>query len=337
MHYKYTKLSDVWRTCNKIRAAIFRIGLNLWDYFLPLDPNKNRLISESQFISVLSGQLRGKIGLSEQEISDLADYFRVQDGRIFYAQLCEVIHNSVPNFMKNQPLVTGLEWEDPLQVNRLSMSEERKLNLLMSKIATVVNMRRLIAKNHGVVTIAHFARILDFLRIMVSPVDFNLLVKKFLKDSYTVNYVAFLAELDKIVQYLYQHGVLDLGGDMVAQFPGRVIDAELPKLPRPEIGKILASSLFGKKNVFHPALKEKYQNEDLITIMSRIQQHVLKNRLRVNEFFRMKIAKKTYLEQVIDTELDEEYSKLQSDNEALKGKIINLQESKSYRNTKTRT
>ncbi|XP_044761685.1 uncharacterized protein LOC123318965 isoform X2 [Coccinella septempunctata] len=74
--------------------------------------------------------------------------------------------------------------------------------------------------------------------------------------------------------------------DMVAQFPGRVIDAELPKLPRPEIGKILASSLFGKKNVFHPALKEKYQNEDLITIMSRIQQHVLKNRLRVNEFFR---------------------------------------------------
>lgn len=78
--------------------------------------------------------------------------------------------------------------------------------------------------------------------------------------------------------------------DMVAQFPGRVIDAELPKLPRPEIGKILASSLFGKKNVFHPALKEKYQNEDLITIMSRIQQHVLKNRLRVNEFFRVSIG-----------------------------------------------
>lgn len=49
---------------------------------------------ESQFISVLYGQLRGKIGLSEQEISDLADYFRVQDGRVFYAQLCEVIHNS---------------------------------------------------------------------------------------------------------------------------------------------------------------------------------------------------------------------------------------------------
>ncbi|XP_045460656.1 uncharacterized protein LOC123671052 [Harmonia axyridis] len=297
MHYKQTKLSDVWRTCNKIRAAIFRIGLNLWDYFLPLDPNKNRLISESQFISVLYGQLRGKIGLSEQEISDLADYFRVQDGRVFYAQLCEVIHNSVPDFMKNQPLVSGIEWEDPMQVNRLSMSEERKLNLLLTKIATVVNMRRLvmrpyfqdyelIAKNHGVVTIAHFARILDFLKIMVSPVDFNLLVKKFLKDSYTVNYIAFLGELDKIVQYLNQHGVLDLGGDMVSQFPGRVIDAELPKLPRPEIGKILASSLFGKKNVFHPALKEKYQNEDLITIMSRIQQHVLKNRLRVNEFFK---------------------------------------------------
>lgn len=48
--------------------------------------------------------------------------------------------------MKNQPLVSGIEWEDPMQVNRLSMSEERKLNLLLTKIATVVNMRRLVMR-----------------------------------------------------------------------------------------------------------------------------------------------------------------------------------------------
>lgn len=48
--------------------------------------------------------------------------------------------------MKNQALVSGLEWEDPMQVNRLSMSEERKLNLLLTKIATVVNMRRLVMR-----------------------------------------------------------------------------------------------------------------------------------------------------------------------------------------------
>lgn len=34
------------------------------------------------------------IGLSDEEITELADYFKVQDGRIFYTQMCEVIHNS---------------------------------------------------------------------------------------------------------------------------------------------------------------------------------------------------------------------------------------------------
>lgn len=47
---------------------------------------------ESQFVSVLAGPLRGTIGLSDQEIGELADYFRIQDGRILYTQLLEVIH-----------------------------------------------------------------------------------------------------------------------------------------------------------------------------------------------------------------------------------------------------
>lgn len=39
------RLQDVWRTCNKIRAAIFRVGFNLWNFYKPLDPNNNCLIS----------------------------------------------------------------------------------------------------------------------------------------------------------------------------------------------------------------------------------------------------------------------------------------------------
>ncbi|KAB0801730.1 hypothetical protein PPYR_03916 [Photinus pyralis] len=297
MHYKTIKLSDVWRTCNKIRSAIFRVNLNLWDHYLPLDPEKNCVISESKFCSVLSGPLKSVIGLSEQEIADLADYFRVQDGRILYTQFCEVIQNNIPNFSTNKPLVTGLEWEDPMQVNRLSITEERRLNLLITKMAVQVNMKKLVlkpyfqdyelvSKNVGTVTIAHFARILTYLGILVSAEDFNLLVKKYLKDSYTLNYVAFIAAIDASVDYMDKHGMLDLGGDLHAQFPGRLIDAELPKLPRPEIGKILAASIFGKQTTFHPALEIPKQSQDLITIMRTIQKHIISNRLRVNEFFR---------------------------------------------------
>lgn len=69
-----------------------------------------------------------------------------------------------------------------------------------------------ISKNSGTVTIGHFARILDYLKILVSPDDFNLLLKKYLKDSYTVNYIAFIAALSEIIKYLDQHGVMDLSG-----------------------------------------------------------------------------------------------------------------------------
>lgn len=50
----------------------------------------------------MAGPLRGPIGLSDQEIGDLADYFRVQDGRILYTQFCEVIHDSgtTQNFLQ---------------------------------------------------------------------------------------------------------------------------------------------------------------------------------------------------------------------------------------------
>lgn len=43
--FQVLKLHDVWRTCNKIRAAVFRVGLDLWKYYRPLDPDKRCLIS----------------------------------------------------------------------------------------------------------------------------------------------------------------------------------------------------------------------------------------------------------------------------------------------------
>ncbi|KPI99547.1 hypothetical protein RR46_03912 [Papilio xuthus] len=86
------RLADVWKTCNKIRAATFRVGLNLWDWYRPLDPDGNCLLSESKFVSILAGPLRPVVGLSDSEISQLADYFRAQDGRVHYHQLCQIIH-----------------------------------------------------------------------------------------------------------------------------------------------------------------------------------------------------------------------------------------------------
>ncbi|XP_036148032.1 uncharacterized protein LOC105829378 isoform X2 [Monomorium pharaonis] len=291
------KLHDVWRTCNKIRAAVFRVGLDLWEYYKPLDPDKRCLISEPKFISILAGPLKSIIGLSDKEICDLTDYFRIQDGRILYSQFCEVIHDSVPDFGKNKSLVTGLEWEDLLHVNALSGIETRKLNLIITQIAVLVSKRKivlrpyfqdyeLIAKNVGTVTLAHFGRILKFLGIVLGAEEFRLLVKRFAKDAYTVNYVAFLKAVDEVQRYLDEHGMVDFGGELPEQFPGRIITAELPKVPRPEIGKITPSQVFGKQTVFHPVTEPTRKTMPTPEVVKRIQRHILERRIRVHEFFK---------------------------------------------------
>lgn len=205
----------------------------------------------------------------------------------------------MPDHSVNPDLVTGLEWEDPLHRNRLAASEHRRLCVLLTKIAQTVRLREivlrpyfqdyeLVAKNVGTVTMAHFSRVLHFLGILVSEVDFTLLVKRFIKDSYTVNYLAFVNEVEQIVKYLDRFRLIDhsqvytntffinsirvcnveyLLKDFVQSFPGRLLDAELPKLPRPEIGQLNIGQVFGKETSFHPVLRSKCVDTTVETVI----------------------------------------------------------------------
>lgn len=287
-----TKQADIWRTCNKMRAAIFRIGINLFDYFTPLDPNKTCLISESQFISVLNSQFRANIGLTDHEIAELADYFRVPDGRIYYTQLCQVIHDAIPDTGENKLRSTTPK----LSGNILSIKEERRLNVLITKISSIVNIKRLlispyfqdyelVSKSNGLITIAHFARVLDFLKIPLAPAEFNLLVKKFVTNSYTLNYVAFINSIMAVKDYMQDLGLLDLSGDIVKIFPGKVAKFEFPKLPRPQFTKATASHIFGKNNTLNPDLKDPKKIEHILNTLSNIQDHVSRYKMCVDRFF----------------------------------------------------
>lgn len=39
------QLPDIWRTCNKIRSAVYRLGFDLREFFKPLDPKQRNLVS----------------------------------------------------------------------------------------------------------------------------------------------------------------------------------------------------------------------------------------------------------------------------------------------------
>ncbi|CAB3226832.1 unnamed protein product [Arctia plantaginis] len=290
MHETIIRLANVWKTCNKIRAAAFRVGLSLWDWYRPLDPEGNSLISESKFVSILAGPLRSVIGLSDDEIAQLADYFRAQDGRVLYHQLCQIIHGEDPGGRDKTSADCILEACPPPPepaCHTLDVWQTRRLCCLLATIAArnlplkpYFQDYELVAKNDGRITFAHFARILTYIGVIVSPEDFNLLVRKFIKDSYTLDYVEFL----KAVEAVKKEGIRGLGPEY--EHPAAVIDTTLPKLVRPEIEAGLSTAPLGSTEVFHPALASQRPTRELVDIMLRVQEFVKQRSVRVSEFFR---------------------------------------------------
>ncbi|XP_053605525.1 uncharacterized protein LOC128672415 [Plodia interpunctella] len=290
MHDTIIRLADVWKTCNKIRAAAFRVGLNLWDWYRPLDPEGNSLISESKFVSILAGPLRAVIGLSDAEVAQLADYFRAQDGRVLYHQLCQLVHGEDTggrDKTTSDCLLDACPPPPEPACHKLDQWQTRRLCCLLATIAArelplkpYFQDYELVAKNDGRITFAHFARILNYIGILVSPEDFNLLVRKFIKDSYTLDYVEFL----KAVEAVKKEGIRGLGPEY--ENPTAVIDTSLPKLTRPEVDAGLSTAPLGQTDVFHPVLNQPKPSRQLVELMLRVQQFVLQRRIRVSEFFR---------------------------------------------------
>lgn len=74
--------------------------------------------------------------------------------------------------------------------------------------------------------------------------------------------------------------------ELLDQFSDR-ITAELPKLPRPEIGKLTSSEVFGKQTVFHPVIERTRETMSMPEVVKRIQRHILEHRIRIHEFFKV--------------------------------------------------
>lgn len=50
------------------------------------------------------------------------------------------------------------------------------------------------------------------MKVPLSESDFMLLLRRYMKDGYLVNYVAFIKHLDNIMDYLKTHALLDMSG-----------------------------------------------------------------------------------------------------------------------------
>ena len=296
-------LSSVARTCDKIALVLARKVINIEKSFHELDLKKCGLISDAKFFTVVYNQIGHDLGVCQEEVKELGNYFKKQDGRVDYKEFLERV---LPDTFEEKCLVTSLEWEDHEHVNVVSPFELRQLEQIMTKIAVSCKLREVhleplfkvkcciflfltskhnfqdyeqASKNNGTITIQHFRRILYFAGITLGAKEFQLLLKRFIKFGYTVNYVAFLQILREMNKWCNEHNSME-------NFPGYIIVADVEKLPRPEIGKIDMSETFGTAKPCHPFANQKKKPDiKLCELMMRIKKHILDNSIRTREFF----------------------------------------------------
>lgn len=142
-----------------------------------------------------------------------------------------------------------------------------------------------VACNNGTITVAHFRRVLNFAGITLGPKEFQILVKRFMKHGYTVNYVAFLTNIQSINKWMDANGH-SCDPSSIDNFPFGTIIADVDKLPRPEIGKVNVAGTFGSSKSCHPSVnQQKKCDEKFEVLMMRITKHISDNSIKARDFF----------------------------------------------------
>lgn len=245
------------------------------------------MLTDTKFHYIMHSKLGTELGINKNDTEKLAAYFKMPDGQIGYKQLCAVIQSIQDSKPSN--FVTGLEWQDVGHVNVLTPFESRQFFLILTKIAQLCKLKEVNlepyfkdyefqSKNNGTITIEHFRRVLYFMGITLDLKDFRLILKRFLKDSYTINYLAFIEAINNTTKSL------DTGNLQQENITDNVISTYgIIGLPRPDID---IREIFSIEKSSHPSLcQRKKKDKPFNFLMLRIKKHISNNSIRTRQFF----------------------------------------------------
>lgn len=281
------KLNKIWRICNKIRTLLASHKIDIYQKFSSCESEK---ISSSKFIAILS-TLNSNFELTNDEEKDLVEFFVLDCGNINFKNFIQVLQLDADKDNGDKEFVSGLEWEDPMHINHLTPFEHRHANMILTKIAHSCRLRDIefepyfqdyeaMSKNEGTITISHFRRVLNFLGITLGVKEFRLLVKKFMKHNYTVNYCAFLEAIKNIHKWFQENSHTQCSLEC---YPGKVIICDFHRMPRPEFEDAAKHLGIGKD--CHPCMHQKHRDIKFEELMLRIKKYLLDNSVRSREFF----------------------------------------------------
>ncbi len=90
---------------DKISIACHKEGIRIGDFFKDYDKLRSGIITDRQFVSALTYGVQKQANLSNDEISQLTEYYRRNDGRCEYKTFMDTIENvfNIPD-MEKKPL-----------------------------------------------------------------------------------------------------------------------------------------------------------------------------------------------------------------------------------------
>ncbi|XP_072165025.1 uncharacterized protein [Diadema setosum] len=262
--------SELNRIFAKIQMAVHKFGIRTPEFFRDHDKLRSYVITENQFKCGLLLCVSNKVELSRDEVQKVVDHYKMPDGRVHYKEFCDLMENAF-----NDPHLEKKPTTDVYRPRRGELSrtlnnlgsgdEEARLAFILDKISEDVKKRRLMMIQYFQdydrskaytrnVTKDQFGRILHFLSLNVSKKDFELLCRKFEEpSSKDINYPAFVQAVDQ-------------------EYIGFTTDTSSDKPKRrprtPTADKPVDSS-----------------HVNVAEVVARIRNHVLKNRIRVCEYF----------------------------------------------------
>ncbi|BES94690.1 EF hand family protein [Nesidiocoris tenuis] len=286
---------DVWKVISRIRDVLQRSPqLDIVGFLRKLDPLKELLMHEKDFLMVFCSVYRKYLGIPETEMRKVADFFRAPNGRILYEQFNQYLETDPPYDGAGEKLTTGLEFTDFSESANhfLSAIEMQRYDYIMTKIASrVINddisleahlaEYELISKNTGHVSIPHLIKWLYAMNIHMDEADFGIIVKRLSRHHYTINYITFFKDVKERVDK-FLTGELDIEKYLDDKRTTNIsrYDNSRGYLP-PKMAK------FPDYIPWHNVTKPSAASVDLVTTISRIQRHCSDMGVRFKDWFQM--------------------------------------------------
>ncbi|XP_014256438.1 uncharacterized protein LOC106670517 [Cimex lectularius] len=284
-------LGKIWSTICKIREVFNRYSrsLSLAPYFEFFDVRKEGVITYREFLNVLLIHLKDVIGLSKDQATELADFYKGRDGRVLYKQFvdcidldCEtVIH---PRYCYgNEQTYLGspnpMDGYDKKQLDAVLNAIAARVYAMDISLIPVFRQYEVVVRSGGVMPISQFTSALEFLQIKLNKSDFYLVLKRYLHNNFAVNYVLFTSDIEDRISQLISCGLMNQYGVIDER---KLIQAK-PCDPPIHINPL--SDIFYTEPEPHPAIRQIPFNEKAYDVFRQVQFQINVDRVNIEPFF----------------------------------------------------